>query len=97
MADIKLNPEEQALYREVGSRGDYFRAAVRDEAAAQVDETGQMSEITAGGEMADAVMAPDTHVAAADTFAATVPPDALAPVAGPAPGADPPRPDPDSR
>lgn len=93
MADIELDSKEQSLFNEVGSRGDAFREAVRDEAAAQVDETGQMSEITGSGEMLDAVMAPDSPPpAAADTFAATVPPDDLESVSGPAPGTDQDRP-----
>jgi hypothetical protein len=45
MADIKLNDPESALWREVGSRGDAFRSAVRDRAVEQVRLTGTMTEI----------------------------------------------------
>lgn len=91
MADIKLTPEEQALYDEVGSRGDYFRQAIRDKAADQVEQTDRMSEITTeGGTMLDVVMpAPPVPATTAETVAEVVPPADLEPVVGKDPGADP--------
>lgn len=98
MADIKLDPAELALYDEVGTRGDYFREAVRDKAAQEVNVTGQRSEITSeGGRMVDVVMAPATDtttdpanvsvpVVAVDTV---VPPADLTSVVGKAPQAEP--------
>jgi hypothetical protein len=54
MIDIKLDEQETALFNEVGSRGDYFRAATRDRAFEQVRRTGQMIEIvSATGRMLD--------------------------------------------
>lgn len=90
MADIKLTPAEQALYEEVGSRGDYFRAAIMDRAAEQVERTEQLSRITTeAGAMIDVVMPAS---AAASTAAATVndvvPPSDFEPVSGPLPGSE---------
>ena len=87
MADIKLTPEEQALFEEVGSRGDYFRESIRDKAADQVDQTDRMSEITTeGGTMLDVVM-PESPVPAttADTVTEVVPPSDFESVVGKAP------------
>lgn len=87
MADIKLTPEEQVLFNEVGTRGDYFRAAIRDRAADQVNQTERMSEITTeGGTMLDVVMPPSPAAATtAETAAEVIPPDDFEPVAGKAP------------
>lgn len=88
MADIKLDPDELALFAEVGSRGDYFREAIGDRAAQQVNETGRMSEITTeGGSLIDAVMAPVVPATLGDTVTDIVPPADFSPVAGRAPGA----------
>ena len=60
MADIRLDLNEAALWNEVGSRGDAFRAATRDRAAERVRLTGKMTEvITANDGMVDAVAAGD--------------------------------------
>jgi hypothetical protein len=49
---IRLDKSETALWNEVGTRGDFFRAAIRDRASAQVSLTKQMVEIRdASGEM----------------------------------------------
>jgi hypothetical protein len=85
MSSIKLTPAEQALFEEVGSRGDYFREATRDRAADEVNRTGRMSEITTeGGQMLDAVM-PAAHEPEANTVSSVVSPTDLEPVPGPAP------------
>lgn len=89
MADIKLGKSEQALFEEVGSRGDHFREAVRDRAGEQVHKTGRMSEITADGEqMLDVVMAPVT-TSVGETVADVVKPSDYSPVIGTAPGKEP--------
>ncbi len=90
MADLKLTPDEQALFNEVGSRGDYFREAIRDKAADQVNQTGRMSEITTeGGQMLDVVMPePPVPPATAPTVTEVIPPADFEPVAGTAPGDD---------
>lgn len=87
MANIKLTPEEQALFEEVGSRGDYFREAIRDRAADQVNQTDRMSEITTeGGTMLDVVMPqPPVPATTAETVTEVVPPEDFAPVIGKAP------------
>jgi hypothetical protein len=84
MGDIKLTPAEQDLFNEVGSRGDYFREAIRDEAADQVNQTGQMTEITTeGGEMIDVDMpGPAITPTTAPTVTEVVPPTDFEPVAG---------------
>jgi hypothetical protein len=90
MADIKLDPAEQALFNEVGSRGDYFREAIRDRAADQVATTRRMSEITTeGGQVLDVVPAPVTS-GPHEIIDDVVPPSLLESVIGPAPGSDPP-------
>lgn len=89
MSDIKLDNDEQALFNEVGSRGDYFREAMRDRAAQQVNETGRMSEITTtGGSLLDDVPGPATTSRGA-TVTDVVPPDDFSSVVGKAPGSDP--------
>lgn len=89
MADIKLDPTELAAFAEVGSRGDYYREAVRDRAAQQVNETGRTSEITSdGGQLVDAVMAP-VPATSGTSVADVVPPSDFISVVGEAPGADP--------
>jgi len=58
MAHIRLDDKESALWNEVGSRGDYFRQALRDRAIEEVRLTGQMSQILDhSGTMLDAVRA----------------------------------------
>jgi hypothetical protein len=60
MSDIKLNESETALWNEVGSRGDLFRAAMRDRAHEQTRVSGQMTEICDPiGRMLDAVQRTD--------------------------------------
>lgn len=60
MSDIKLNDGENALWNEVGSRGDMFRAAMRDRAAEESRTTGHMTEIQDGaGGMLDTVKPSD--------------------------------------
>ncbi len=87
MSDIKLSPEELALFSEVGSRGDYFREATRDRAVQQVNETGRTSEITSdGGSMVDVVLAPDP-TAVGTSVTDVVPPSDFAAVGGKAPDA----------
>lgn len=89
MADIKLDPAEQALFNEVGSRGDYFREAIRDRAADQVATTRRMSEITTeGGQVLDVVPAPVVTFAP-ESIDDVVSPTLLESVVGPAPGAAP--------
>ncbi len=86
MSDIKLDPIEQELYNEVGSRGDYFREATRDRAAQQVNETGQRSEITTeAGNLVDSLPAPDS-ASLGDNVDDVVPPADFSPVVGSAPG-----------
>lgn len=87
MADIKLTPEEQVLFEEVGSRGDYFREAIRDKAADQVNQTERMSEITTeGGTLLDVVMPePPVPATTADTVTEVVPPADFESVIGKAP------------
>ncbi len=87
MANIKLTPEEQVLFEEVGSRGDYFREAIRDRAADQVNQTDRMSEITTeGGRMLDVVMPePPVPATAAETVTEVVPPADFESVTGKAP------------
>lgn len=87
MANIKLTPEEQVLFEEVGSRGDYFREAIRDRAADQVNQTDRMSEITTeGGRMLDVVMpSPPVPATAAETVTEVVPPADFESVTGKAP------------
>jgi hypothetical protein len=54
MADVKLDRNEQALWNEVGSRGDAFRQATRDRAAEQVRTDGKMTEVLGDyGQMED--------------------------------------------
>jgi hypothetical protein len=89
MADIKLDTEEESLFNEVGSRGDYYREAVRDKAAEQVRLTGRPTEITTDvGDMLDVVMPPQ-HGPVQESVTSVVPPSDFEPVAGIAPGADP--------
>ena len=58
--NIRLDPNETALWNEVGSRGDHFRAAMRDRAGEQARITKQMSEIIdSGGDMVDGVKVSD--------------------------------------
>lgn len=93
MSDIKLSPEELALFSEVGSRGDYFREATRDRAVQQVNETGRTSEITSdGGSMVDVVLAP-APTSSGESVTEVVPPSDFAAIAGKAPDdvADPPK------
>ena len=60
MSDIKLNENETALWNEVGSRGDLFRAAMRDRAHEQTRVSGKMTEICDPvGRMLDAVQTDD--------------------------------------
>jgi hypothetical protein len=56
MSDIKLNEGQEALWNEVGSRGDMFRAAMRDRAHESTRTSGHMTEIKDGaGGMLDAI------------------------------------------
>jgi len=88
MSDIKLDPIEQELYNEVGSRGDYFREAIQDRAAQQVNETGRRSEITTeAGNLVDSLPAPDS-ASLGDNVNDVVPPSDFSPVAGSAPGTE---------
>lgn len=60
MSDIKLTENESALWHEVGSRGDLFRAAMRDRAHEQTRLSGRMTEICDPiGRMLDAVQPAD--------------------------------------
>lgn len=60
MSDIKLDENESALWYEVGSRGDLFRAAMRDRAHEQTRLSGRMTEICDPvGRMLDAVQPAD--------------------------------------
>jgi len=60
MSDIKLSSNESALWHEVGSRGDLFRAAMRDRAHEETRRSGRMTEICdAVGRMLDAVQPAD--------------------------------------
>jgi hypothetical protein len=89
MADIKLDPAQVPLFTEVGSRGDYFREAIRDRAAEQVNQTGKSSEITSGAkEMLDVVLAPVTSTIG-ESVTQVVPPSDFSSVVGEDPGADP--------
>ncbi len=45
MADIKLDKSETALWNEVGSRGEHFRAAIRDRAVEEVRVSRQVSRV----------------------------------------------------
>ena len=47
-ADIGLDPNELALWNEVGSRGDAFRLAMRERADEKVRQGGKMIEIVDG-------------------------------------------------
>lgn len=59
--NIRLDENETALWNEVGSRGDHFRAAMRDRASEQVRLTKQMSEIlSSAGEMLESVKVTDS-------------------------------------
>lgn len=89
MADIKLDPAEQALFNEVGSRGDYFREAIRDRAADQVATTRRISEITTEGGQVLEIVQPPVSTAYPESVAEAVPPSDLEPVAGPAPETSP--------
>lgn len=58
--NIRLDANETALWNEVGSRGDHFRAAMRDRASEQTRLTKQMSEIIGSdGDMLDSVKVSD--------------------------------------
>jgi hypothetical protein len=64
MSDIKLTENESALWHEVGSRGDLFRAAMRDRAVEQTRLSGRMTEICDPiGRMLDAVQPPERDIA----------------------------------
>ncbi len=53
---IRLDKSETALWNEVGSRGDHFRAATRDRAVEETRITGHMTQILdASGTMLGAV------------------------------------------
>lgn len=45
MANIRLDDAETALWNEVGSRGDAFRAATMDRAAEEVRVSGRRSDV----------------------------------------------------
>ena len=60
MPDIKLSDGENALWNEVGSRGDMFRAAMRDRAHEETRVSGKMTEICdPAGVMLDSVQRND--------------------------------------
>lgn len=75
--NIRLDENETALWNEVGSRGDHFRAATRDRASEQTRLTNQMSEIiSSAGEMLDSVKVTDSVPEAREEKAPPLAPNA---------------------